>query len=153
MYGTPTPCVFSSNIVVTALTGKVWRAVPDRQHPDKSPVPTAFSIAATAAGSDGVAVLVIAGEADLATSGRFREHVERALDTRVRGLVADVAEVTFMDSTMLRELLRAHRDLGGAGRRFILAAPQPPVRRLLELTGTAGLFTLSATRADAVASA
>ncbi len=58
-----------------------------------------------------------------------------------------------MDSTMLRELLRAHRDLGAAGRRFILAAPQPAVRRLLELTGTSGLFTVSQTREDAVASA
>ena len=101
---------------------------------------------------EGVILLVLAGEIDLATSGQFRAVVDEAIAEGV-SLVADVEEVTFMDSTMLRELLRAHRDLGGAGRRFILAAPQPPVRRLLELTGTAGLFTLSATRADAIASA
>ena len=100
----------------------------------------------------GVILLVLAGEIDLATSGQFRAVVDEA-STEGASLVADVEEVTFMDSTMLRELLRAHRDLGAAGRRFILAAPQPPVRRLLDLTGTAGLFTLSATREDAIASA
>ena len=101
---------------------------------------------------EGVIVLVLAGEIDLATSGQFRAVVDEAVAAGAT-LVADVEEVTFMDSTMLRELLRAHRDLGAAGKRFILAAPQPAVRRLLELTGTHGLFTLSATRDDAIASA
>src|SRR5688572_9491297 len=96
----------------------------------------------------GVILLVLAGEIDLATSGQFRAVVDEALSEGA-SLVADVEEVTFKDSTMLRELLRAHRYLGAAGKRFILAAPQPPVRRLLELTGTHGLFTLSATREDA----
>lgn len=100
----------------------------------------------------GVILLVLAGEIDLATSGQFRAVVDEAL-AEESSLVADVEEVTFMDSTMLRELLRAHRDLGAAGKRFILASPQPPVRRLLELTGTSGLFTLSLTRSDALASA
>jgi anti-anti-sigma factor len=101
---------------------------------------------------EGVILLVLGGEIDLATSGQFRAVVDEAIAER-SSLVADVEEVTFMDSTMLRELLRAHRDLGAAGNRFILAATQPPVRRLLELTGTAGLFTLSDTRQDAIASA
>ncbi len=101
---------------------------------------------------EGVILLVLGGEIDLATSGQFRAVVDEALADQV-SLVADVEEVTFMDSTMLRELLRAHRDLGAAGRRFILAAPQPAVRRLLELTGTSGLFTVSQSREDAVASA
>jgi anti-anti-sigma factor len=113
--------------------------------------PPAFRIERLEA-PEGVILLALAGEIDLATSGQFRSVVDEALAAGV-SLVADVAEVTFMDSTMLRELLRAHRDLGGAGNRFILAAPQPPVRRLLELTGTHGLFTVSETREDAVASA
>jgi anti-anti-sigma factor len=99
----------------------------------------------------GVILLILAGEIDLATSGQFRAVVDEALAEEV-SLVADIDEVTFMDSTMLRELLRAHRDLSAAGRRFILAAPQPAVRRLLELTGTSGLFTVSQTREDALAS-
>ena len=124
----------------------------DHQHrSDAMAPPPAFRMEREE-GPPGVILLVLAGEIDLATSGQFRAVVDEAIAEKA-SLVADVEEVTFMDSTMLRELLRAHRDLGAAGRRFILAAPQPPVRRQLELTGTAGLFTLSATRADALASA
>ena len=124
----------------------------DNQHrSDAMAPPPAFRME-RADSPPGVILLVLAGEIDLATSGQFRAVVDEAIAEKA-SLVADVEEVTFMDSTMLRELLRAHRDLGSAGRRFILAAPQPPVCRLLELTGTAGLFTLSATRADAIASA
>jgi anti-anti-sigma factor len=124
----------------------------DPQHrTDAMAPPPAFRMEREAA-PEGVILLVLAGEIDLATSGQFRAVVDEAISERT-SLVADVEEVTFMDSTMLRELLRAHRDLDGTGRRFILAAPQPPVRRLLDLTGTSGLFTLSATREDAIASA
>ena len=101
---------------------------------------------------EGVILLALAGEIDLATSGQFRAVVDEAI-AEGTSLVADIAEVTFMDSTMLRELLRAHRDIGSGGKHFILAAAQPAVRRLLELTGTVGLFTLSDSRQDALASA
>jgi anti-anti-sigma factor len=124
----------------------------DQPHRSDSMTPSpAFRMERQEAPS-GVILLILAGEIDLATSGQFRAVVDEAIADKA-SLVADVEEVTFMDSTMLRELLRAHRDIGSAGRHFILAAPQPPVRRLLELTGTAGLFTLSATRDDALASA
>ena len=129
------------------------RIVPARQPSDNPAVPPAFSIEAMSASEDQVSVLVITGEADLATSGRFREHVERALDVKAKGLVADVADVTFMDSTMLRELLRAHRELEAAGARFVLAGVQPEVKRLLDLTGTVELFTLAPTREAAVTQA
>lgn len=101
-------------------------------------------------GPAGIVVLVMAGEIDLATSGQFRAVVDEALVEK-SSLVADMAEVAFMDSTMLRELLRAHRDLEAAGRRFVLAAPQAPVRRLLDLTGTARLFMAADTRPEALA--
>lgn len=101
---------------------------------------------------EGVVLLVLAGEIDIATSGRFRAIVETAVDEGC-SLVADMAEVTFMDSSMLRELLRAHRDLAASGRRFLLAAPQAPVRRLLELTGTATLFASAESRDEALSDA
>lgn len=123
----------------------------DPTRTDPMAPPPAFRIERLEA-PDGVVVLALAGEIDLATSGQFRAVVDEAIAQRA-SLVADIAEVSFMDSTMLRELLRAHRDLGASGRRFILAAPQPAVQRLLELTGTQGLFTVSTTRQEAVAAA
>jgi anti-anti-sigma factor len=119
-------------------------------NPSEFPPPAAFRME-TVEAPEGVALLVLAGEIDLATSGGFRDHVESALDRGVRGLVVDLADVTFIDSTMLRELLRAHHDLAGAAGRLVLAAVGTPVARLLELTGTDGVFTIVPDRPGAVA--
>ena len=101
----------------------------------------------------GVAVLDLAGELDLAVSPRFRELVDGAAAERPELIVVDVAEVGFMDSTMLRELLRAHQAVGEAGGRLVIAGAQPTVQRLLELTGTADVFALADSRDDAIAGA
>jgi anti-sigma B factor antagonist len=101
---------------------------------------------------EGVVVLDLAGELDLAVSARFRELVDGVAADAPSLVVADLQEVGFMDSTMLRELLRAHREVGGAGGRFVLAAAQPSVQRLLELTGTADVFDVAASRDAALAS-
>ena len=103
-------------------------------------------LARAAAPEEGVVVLDLAGELDLAVSDRFRSLVDEAIAERPRLVVADIAGVSFMDSTMLRELLRAHRTLEEEGSRLVVAAVQPPVQRLLELTGTDELFTLASDR-------
>lgn len=100
---------------------------------------------------DGVAVLELAGELDLAVHDRFRALAQELLAEAPALVVADVAEVEFMDSTMLRELLRCHRDLDEAGSRLVVAGAQAPVRRLLELTGTDEVLALADSRADALA--
>lgn len=100
--------------------------------------------------ADGVVVLELGGELDLAISGRLRELVDQLTAEQPSLLVADVAEVGFMDSTILRELLRAHREVNRQGGRMVVAGAQPTVRRLLELTGTAELFVLADSREQAL---
>ena len=95
---------------------------------------------------DGVVVLDLAGELDLAAGPRFRELVQGMAVDAPKLVVIDLEEVGFMDSTMLRELLRAHRELTEGGARLVLAAPQPGVRRLLELTGTSDVFDTADSR-------
>ena len=92
--------------------------------------------------AEDVVVLVFTGELDLAVHARFAGLV-----------VADLEGSEFMDSTMLRELLRAHTSLQEVGSTLVVAGPQPPVRRLLELTGTDEMLTLADTRDAALASA
>jgi anti-anti-sigma factor len=100
--------------------------------------------------SDGVVLLEFAGELDLAVSGRIRDLIDEVAAERPTLVVADVAEVGFMDSTMLRELLQANKALEDAGARFVVAAPQAPVRRLLELTGTNEVLSLTDSREAAL---
>lgn len=100
---------------------------------------------------DGVAVLELAGELDLAVHDRFRALVDEVLAEAPALVVADLEEVEFMDSTMLREVLRAHQALDDAGSRLVVAGAQPAVSRLLELTGTHQVLSLASNRADALA--
>jgi anti-sigma B factor antagonist len=95
---------------------------------------------------EGVLLLELSGEVDLATSGRFREHVEAARQRGTTSVVVDMSEVSFVDSTMLRELLKAHNELAAAGGRFVLAGAQEAVLRLLDLTGTREVFELAESR-------
>ena len=85
--------------------------------------------------SDGVAVLALEGEFDLAAAPALREHLEAARQAAARGVVLDFAEVTFVDSSGLRELLLARTALRAEGKGLVLVALQPAVVRLFELTG------------------
>lgn len=99
---------------------------------------------------EGTAILALAGELDLTSAGDFRAAVESAAAEGAGRVVLDLEEVIFVDSSMLKELLRANGELTDAGRTLVLAAPQPPVQRLLDLTRTAELFTLAPDRASAL---
>jgi anti-anti-sigma factor len=101
--------------------------------------------------ADGVVLLELSGELDLAMHPTFHELVDEVVGESPRLVVADLTSAEFMDSTMLRELLRAHSALEEAGSKLTVVGPQPPVRRLLELTGTDELLTLVDTRDQALA--
>jgi anti-anti-sigma factor len=108
--------------------------------------PAAFQIQASVL-SDAVSLLLLRGELDLAAAAMLRTRVEAAA---TRGLIIDLREVTFIDSSALRELLNARQALERHGSRLVLSGVPAPVRRLLDLTGTARLFELAETRAEAI---
>ena len=95
-----------------------------------------------------VALLVFRGELDLAAATAMRARVESVAGT---ALVIDVRDVTFIDSSALRELLNAREAVVGSGRRLVLAGVPPSVQRLLDMTGTTELFETAPTRASALA--
>jgi stage II sporulation protein AA (anti-sigma F factor antagonist) len=96
----------------------------------------------------GIALLVFRGELDLAAASVMRSRVEAAAGD---ALVLDLHEVTFIDSSALRELLYARESLVRSGRRVVLAGVPVSVRRILEITGTGELFETAPTRAAALA--
>jgi anti-anti-sigma factor len=101
------------------------------------------------AASPGVRLIVLEGELDMAATVAVREAVDDSAGAT--GVVLDVAEVTFVDSSMLKELLRAGAELSRYDTRLVLAGVPPAVRRLLDLTRTAQLFTEARTREEALA--
>ena len=97
----------------------------------------------------GVALVELAGELDMAATAAVRSCVDEAVGRRA--LVLDLAGATFVDSSMLKELLRASAELDRYETQLVLAGITPAVRRVLELTRTTDLFTLADDRAAALA--
>ena len=63
---------------------------------------------------------------------------------------ADLGGVTFADSSLLHALLTARQGHAAAGMPFVLVAVSPLVRRLLDLTDTARVFTMAPDLASAL---
>jgi anti-anti-sigma factor len=87
--------------------------------------------------ADGVALIRFGGELDIAAASGLGERVHEAT-TGAEGVVIDLTELTFIDSTGIALLLAAG-GLGpssnGNGRKIALAAPTAQVERVIELTG------------------
>jgi anti-sigma B factor antagonist len=83
------------------------------------------------------------GELDLGTAGELQLELERAEASDARSIVLDLSGLTFMDSTGVQLLLRAHaRSRADANRLRLLRGPAV-VHRVLELTGVATLLPFS----------
>jgi anti-sigma B factor antagonist len=100
---------------------------------------------------DGAVVLVLHGEADLHTAPLLRSHLEGTIDSDAPGVVVDLHDVPFFDSTALGVLVAGMKRLRATRRPLRLVAPRGEVRRLLELTLLDRVLAVDATRADALA--
>jgi anti-anti-sigma factor len=95
-----------------------------------------------------VRVVVLGGELDLAAAPKLRARVDETASGQA--LVLDLAKTTFIDSAVLKELLRARGELAERDVRLVLAGVPAPVRRLLDLTRTSELFEDAADVDEAV---
>ena len=124
-------------------------------------------------GSPSVTVVALDGELDASNYERVIDVVRSAYAQGARGLVIDMAELTFMASSGLFALHSALRIMRGetppdpemgwsalhqvaqdhdsAAATVRLAAPQEAIARVLERTGMTSLFGVNASRADAIA--
>ena len=97
---------------------------------------------------EGVSLVELAGELDMAATAAVRSCVDEAAGHRA--LVLDLSGATFVDSSMLKELLRANAELARDDTKLVLSGISPVVRRVLELTRTIALFTIVGDRDEAV---
>jgi len=81
-------------------------------------------------------VVKLSGEFDMVAAEEFRRLVDPELDRRqVRNLVVNLGGVSFIDSSGLGVILGRYKKLSQSGGKIWLAAPRPPVRKILELSG------------------
>ncbi|NOZ23393.1 MAG: STAS domain-containing protein [Planctomycetes bacterium] len=99
---------------------------------------------------DGVTVVSIAGRLDVDAVEEIGTAVKKVAESPSVKLVLDLGEVSYMSSrglSLLLELMHAAREAGGALR---LAAVQPLVGEVLEISGARLLFNLHDTVEEAV---
>jgi anti-sigma B factor antagonist len=97
----------------------------------------------------GYVIVSVAGEVDIATVGRLREHLS-ALVAGGLPLVADLDQVSFIDATGLGALVAAARQAAAQGVSLCVVCAQPQTRRLFRLTGLDHQIPLARDLAEAL---
>jgi anti-sigma B factor antagonist len=96
--------------------------------------------------ADGTRVLSVAGTVDIATVG----ELERLLAAEATGLIVDLTDCEFVDSSATAPLVRAHNGLPAESKPLALVSEQARVLRVFEITGLDRLFAIYPTRAAAL---
>ena len=99
---------------------------------------------------DGTHVVSLRGEIDAMTAPRLGSRLFGLADEGTRGVVVDLSEVTFMDSTGIGVLLHALRHFTRRHMRMVLVCPTERVLRPFQVTGLVGHLTIFDSREKAL---
>jgi anti-sigma B factor antagonist len=80
-------------------------------------------------------VLVVEGEIDLSGAARFAQELESLIAGSDRTAVVDLSRVGFIDSSGVRELLKAQYRAQSSDAELVLRAPSTACRRVLQVSG------------------
>ena len=83
--------------------------------------------------SSGHVLVIPSGELDIAEKGRLDDLFEAATQVSSH-LIADLSDVTFLDSTALSSILRWHQTAEVLGGELVLTGVSLRIRTLLEIT-------------------
>jgi anti-anti-sigma factor len=97
---------------------------------------------------DGVRVLAVAGEIDLASAPELERCLTAERDVDVEAVVIDLSEVSFLDSAGVRLLISELYRCEAAGQAFGVVPGTDANVRLLQTAGVAGHIRLLESPAD-----
>ena len=106
---------------------------------------------ATAEIFNGVRVVAVRGELDIATSPQVRELLADVALGQAPPVVIDLVRCDFIDSTGLAALLHGAKPTQNGESRVAIVSPEGDVRRMLELTAVDKSIPVFATLEQAVA--
>jgi anti-sigma B factor antagonist len=95
--------------------------------------------------------IAVHGEVDINGVAALNAALDAAIRDSVGAFIIDLSDVDFIDSSGIHALLRARGVLGREDRALGVVCPFGPVRRVLELSGSAELFVLYDSREEAAA--
>ena len=112
-------------------------------------MPAEEAIATALAYQNGIAVLKVDGDIDLATVPALESAIEEALIPKPTGLVIDLTEVGFLASAGLQTLVATHNNVSETAH-FAVVANSAATSRPIQLTGLDQIFELYPTLDEAL---
>jgi anti-sigma B factor antagonist len=100
-----------------------------------------------------VAVIALTGEVDLHTCPELKDELLGVIGDGATHVVVDLTETTFIDSTGLGVLIRGVERLTTEGGHLAVVCVDPNMVKVFEVTGLDRVFTIYATRDEALAPA
>jgi anti-anti-sigma factor len=107
---------------------------------------------ATQSTGAGTEVLILDGQFDMSNAPTFERAMDEALDTGRRDLVVDLRGLSYLDSGMVRALIRGYEETCARERHFAVIRPNPNLWRIFVLTGLSQTLPAFGGLADALAS-
>ena len=92
----------------------------------------------------------VAGEVDLATAPELKEALGEVVSSGASGVLVDLSNATFIDSTTLGVLMGAVKRLRPAGGELVIACHDANIRKIFEITLLDRVFKIYDTPGPAV---
>jgi anti-sigma B factor antagonist len=96
-------------------------------------------------------IVAVRGEIDLFTAPDLKAALATALDDGIYEIVVDLTETGFLDSTALGVLITTTERLNARDGRLTIVNVDASIAKTFEITGLDHVFTVRATRAEALA--
>lgn len=106
---------------------------------------------ATADLGEGLFSVRVVGEVDLSTAPDLKEALTEVIEGGGLGVLVDLSQVTFIDSTTLGVLMGAVKRLRPRGGEVAIACQDPNIRRIFEITLLDRIFAIFDTPEEGVA--
>jgi anti-sigma B factor antagonist len=110
-----------------------------------------FSVA-TAELEGNAFVVTVTGEVDMYTAPKLEEALTGVIGLGGTSVVLDLADVSFIDSTVLSILLRYQERIAGLGGQLVIVTDDRRLLRTFEITGVGQLLAIEPRLGDGVAS-
>ena len=96
-------------------------------------------------------VIELGGEVDLYTAPEFKERMVELIEAGKKHIVVDLSKATFIDSTTLGVLVGGVKRLRSNEGELALVCSDRNITKIFEITGLDRVFTIYATRDEAIA--
>ena len=89
-----------------------------------------------------VTILTIEGRLDTANANTFNTVLQPLLDSKTPNIIVNCEGLSYISSSGLRSLITLQKSVMQHGGQLVLEAMKPEIRKIFDMTGCSGLFTV-----------